>query len=287
MNRIFIKLIAVAMFFAAFSCSTSRTLSLKWATMNVRYDNPADSLNNWNYRKDSVAAFIKRQNIDVIGLQEVRNNQLEDLKLRLPEYAEVGVGRDDGKTAGEYAPIFYKKDKFDLLDSKTFWLSQYPDSAGFVGWDGACTRIATWAKLKNRENGQVVFAINTHLDHVGVDARKKGALLIIEQIKKLAEGMPVVLTGDFNVPETSEVYSIITNNEFKFNDAQKVAETTSGPKYTFHNFGKSPLKKREKIDYIFVTPEVTVKNSSIEQETAEDNFFLSDHNPQVVTLEIR
>ena len=124
------------------SCQSPQpTSEITWSTFNIRYDNPYDSLNSWTYRKDTVANFIKAQNLDIVGMQEVLHHQLEDLKARLPEYAEVGVGREDGKTQGEYAPLFYKKDRFELLDNNTFWLSQYPDSVGFIGWDGACTRI--------------------------------------------------------------------------------------------------------------------------------------------------
>ena len=139
------------------ACQEKKTekITVNWATFNIRYDNPADSLNNWKYRKDTVAAFIKANQLDIVGMQEVLHNQLEDLKQRLPEYAEVGVGREDGKTQGEYAPLFYRKDRFEALDSNTFWLSQYPDSVGFIGWDGACTRIATWAKLKDRKTGKI------------------------------------------------------------------------------------------------------------------------------------
>lgn len=166
------------------------TSEITWSTFNIRYDNPYDSLNSWTYRKDTVANFIKAQNLDIVGMQEVLHHQLEDLKARLPEYAEVGVGREDGKTQGEYAPLFYKKDRFELLDNNTFWLSQYPDSVGFIGWDGACTRIATWAKLKDKTNGKIFMAINTHFDHVGTEARKKGALLIIEKIKEIVGDQP-------------------------------------------------------------------------------------------------
>ena len=170
-----------ALFWAA-SCSEPAKTELNWATFNVRYDNPGDSLNNWKNRKDRVAAFVKEQKLDIVGMQEVLHNQLEDLKERLPEYAEVGVGRKDGKTRGEYSPLFFRKDRFELLDSNTFWLSQYPDSVGFIGWDGACCRIATWAKLRDRQSGKVFMAVNTHFDHVGTQARTQSALLIIEKI---------------------------------------------------------------------------------------------------------
>ena len=127
-------IVADSLSVATLSCTTQQhPTEVTWGTFNIRYDNPGDSLNNWQYRKDNVAQFIKSQDIDIVGMQEVLHNQLEDLKSRLPEYAEVGVGREDGKTKGEYSPLFYKKDRFEVLDSNTFWLSQYPDSVGFMG----------------------------------------------------------------------------------------------------------------------------------------------------------
>lgn len=264
--------------------SFAQTIQVKWATFNIRYDNPADGQNNWRFRKDKVSDFIKKNLIDIVGMQEVLHNQLEDLKTRLPEYAEVGVGRDDGKTKGEYAPIFFRKDKFELLDSHTFWLSQYPDSAGFIGWDGACTRIATWAKLKDKKTGKVFMAINTHFDHVGTEARKNSALLIIKKIKEIVGNQPAVLTGDFNVSEKWEAYKTITTNAFVMKDAYKITKKKEGVAYTFHNFGREPMAKREKIDYIFVTPQITVSDVYIPQEAKGPTGYLSDHNPHVATL---
>ena len=108
--------------------TSQQPITVNWGTFNIRYDNPDDQENNWKFRKDRVATFIQQEKLDIVGMQEVLHNQLEDLKTRLPEYAEVGIGREDGKQQGEYAPIFYRKDRFKLLDSNTFWLSQYPDS---------------------------------------------------------------------------------------------------------------------------------------------------------------
>lgn len=264
--------------------SIAQTIQVKWATFNVRYDNPADGLNNWKYRKDKVAGFIKSQHIDIVGMQEVLHNQLEDLKARLPEYAEVGVGRDDGKTKGEYSPLFYRKDKFELLDSHTFWLSQYPDSVGFIGWDGACTRIATWAKLKDKKTGKIFMAVNTHFDHVGTEARKNSALLIIKKIQEIVGDRPAVLTGDFNVSEKWEAYKTITTNKFVMKDAYKIAKKREGVNYTWQDFGKEPLNKREKIDFIFVTPQISVLDAYIPKEAKGPTGYLSDHNPHVATL---
>lgn len=270
----------------AVSCSPAqnKVSEITWATFNIRYDNPADSLNNWQYRKDSVASFIRFQDIDIVGMQEVLHNQLEDLKARLPEYAEVGVGREDGKTKGEYAPIFFKKDRFEILDSNTFWLSQYPDSIGFIGWDGACTRIATWAKLKDKRNGKIFMAVNTHFDHVGTEARRKGALLIIDKIKEIVGNKPAVITGDFNVNESSEAYKTLTTNSFVLKDAHKEAEVKEGVDYTFHDFGRIKPASCEKIDFIFITPNIKVSSSYIPEEADEKGKFLSDHNPEVVHL---
>lgn len=258
---------------------------INWATFNIRYANPADSLDSWEYRKDTVASFILANDLDIVGMQEVLHRQMEDLKERLPEYEAVGVGRDDGKQGGEYAPLFFKKDRFEVMDSNTFWLSQYPDSVGFIGWDGACCRIATWAKLKDKQTGQVFMAVNTHFDHVGVEARKNGALLIIEKIKEIVGEQPAVLTGDFNVTDESEAYTTLVSNEFVLKDAQKIAKTVEGVDYTFHNFGRIPAAECNKIDFIFVTPQIQVERSFIPQNVeGQPGKNLSDHNPQVVKL---
>lgn len=265
----------------------AEALNIKWATMNIRLDTPVDSMNNWKYRKDAVAEFIKEQDIDIIGMQEVLHKQLKDLKKRLPEYAEVGVGRENGAKKGEYAPLFFKKDKFEVLDSNTFWLSQYPDSVGFIGWDGACTRIATWVKLKDKKSGKIFMAVNTHFDHVGVEARKKGALLIIDKIKEIVGDKPAVLTGDFNVNNKSEAYNTITQNSFVLKDAFQSTENKSGVDYTFHDFGRIEKSKCEMIDFIFVTPQIKVNSVFIPEEPVKGKgvTFLSDHNPQIAELE--
>ncbi len=256
-----------------------------WATFNVRYDNPGDSLNSWPYRRDTVCGFIRTRGLDVVGMQEVLHGQLEDLKAGLPGYAAVGVGRDDGKQAGEYSPLFYRADKFELLDSSTFWLSQYPDSAGFIGWDGACTRIATWAKLRDRATGKVFMAVNTHFDHVGTEARRQGALLIIRRIKDIVGDRPAVLTGDFNVNDRSEAYRTLTTNDFVLRDAYKIADRRTGPAYTFHDFGREPMERREKIDFIFVTPQIKVLRADIAPNPETPTGYLSDHNPHMALLE--
>ncbi len=264
-------------------CVAGKQTDVRWATFNVRYDNPDDSLNAWAYRKDRVCRFIEDKQLDIIGMQEVLHNQFLDLRAGLPEYEGIGVGRDDGATAGEYAPLFYRKDKFEVLESNTFWLAENPDSVGMMGWDAACVRIATWATLKDKSTGKVFMAVNTHFDHVGEEARRQSALLIIRKIKEIVGDRPAVVTGDFNVTDASEAYKTMTTNEFVLKDAYKTAGEVSGVGYTFHDFARIPPAECEKIDFIFVTPQITVKSSEIPAEVPD--ALLSDHNPQLAELE--
>ena len=267
------------------SCTSPKTSQIRLATFNLRYDNPGDSLNAWQYRKDSVCAFIRDKQFDVLGMQEVLEHQLKDLLTCLNGYASVGVGRDDGKMQGEYAPILYRTDKYDLLDSNTFWLCENPDSVGKLGWDAACTRIATWAKLKDKTAGKEFLIVNTHFDHVGTEARRNSALLIISKIKEIAGELPSILTGDFNVSEEWEAYKTITTNEFVLKDAWKIAGHTFGVNYTFQDFGRQPEAEREKIDFIFVTPQVKVLDAEVVSSVLTDSTYLSDHNPHFADIE--
>ena len=257
----------------------SENATLKVATFNIRYDNSGDGDNRWEVRKDSVPALISAQGWDIVGMQEVLHHQLQDILQRLPGYRHVGVGRDDGKTQGEYAPILYDTLRVKLLDSHTFWLSQYPDSAGFIGWDGACTRIATWAKFEDKRDGKKFLFVNTHFDHVGKEAMRNAAHLISQRIKALAKGLPVILTGDFNVTADSEPYRILTADPAFLQDLYRKSPVKEGPIYTYHNFGRLAPEQRTKIDYIFVSPQVHIFQTGIMQETSGTTEHISDHNP--------
>ncbi|MEG0889124.1 MULTISPECIES: endonuclease/exonuclease/phosphatase family protein [Bacteroides] len=255
-------------------------------SFNIRYDNPEDSLNNWLYRKDRVANAIHFYDADIVGTQEVLNNQLKDLKRHLPEYGVIGVGREDGKEKGEYSALWYKKDRFALLDSGTFWLSETPHVAGSKGWDGACERIASWAKLKDRASGKEYFALNTHLDHVGVVARREGVTLILDQVNKLSSGLPIIVTGDFNAEPESDVIKHVTDSTVQkhLTNARSVSPVIYGPAWSFHDFGKIPYDKRPLIDYVFVNNRLKVLRYGVLAET-ENDAFLSDHAPVLVTVE--
>ncbi|MFA6872476.1 MAG: endonuclease/exonuclease/phosphatase family protein [Bacteroidaceae bacterium] len=250
---------------------------LRIGTFNIRYDNPKDGINRWSMRKDSIYCFLGKKQPDIIGLQEVLHHQLQDLLTAMPNYESVGVGRDDGKTKGEYAPILYRKDKYQLLNSSTFWLSEHPESAS-RGWDAACTRIATWALLKDKLTGHSFFILNTHFDHIGTEARRQSALLILKQVQKFAGNYPALITGDLNISDQEEAYQIITSNAFMLKDCWKIALRKEGPEYTFQDFGKRPKDKCKKIDFIFVTPQITVTHAEIIPSALSNLMYLSDHN---------
>ncbi|MBR6140183.1 MAG: endonuclease/exonuclease/phosphatase family protein [Bacteroidaceae bacterium] len=277
------------------NCKTvkSSNCQIRWCTFNIRLQNDGDEKAGvgWSVRKDRVADYIKEKHIDIIGMQEVLHPQLEDLLERLPEYDYVGVGRHDGKQAGEYSPIFYLKEKFEVLEKGNFWLSETPDVPGSKGWDAALERVASYAKLRDKVTGKVFMAVNTHFDHVGVVARRESAKLIMRKIQDIVGSQPAVVTGDFNVTEDDEAYATMLGGEMvngkmvncKLHDAYHMTPNHTGTTYTWHQFCQLPPLKRAKIDFIFITPTIRVNHSHIEIPNTE--ALLSDHNPHWADLE--
>lgn len=255
-------------------------------SFNVRYDNPGDSLNNWRFRKDRVANAIRFYDAEIVGTQEVLHGQLLDLQQRLPEYGVVGVGREDGKEKGEYSALWYKKDRFEVMDSGNFWLSETPEVAGSKGWDGDCERIAAWVRLKDKATGKVILALNTHLDHVGEVARREGVALVLDRAEALGEGARIVVTGDFNAGPESEVIRQVTDTAQPkhLTDARMVSPIVYGPDWTFHDFGRWPQEKRERIDYVFLGEGWKVTRYGVLAEL-DNEGYLSDHNPVLVTIQ--
>jgi endonuclease/exonuclease/phosphatase family metal-dependent hydrolase len=269
------------------SCKSAQ-LELNVMTFNIRLDTSSDSLNAWMYRKDVAARIIKNQDADIVGTQEVLINQLNDLKSRLPEYNSLGVGRADGKEKGEFSAILYKKDRFKVIDSGTFWLSETPEVPGVKGWDAACERIATWGILEDIKSGKQFFAMNTHLDHIGKIARSEGVNLILDRIGKLNKGLSVILTGDFNIrPDNPAIERVIDkSNPNHLVHTKDVAETKSGLQGTFHGYGKIPEERRSFIDYIFVGESTKVLSHNVIPEEL-DGVYISDHAPVAAKIRLK
>jgi len=270
------------------SCKESKPIELNVMSFNIRYDNPEDSLNNWQYRKDVAVQTIKDQHADIVGTQEVLVNQLNDLKAGLPNYSSIGVGRQDGMEQGEYSAILYRKDRLKEVESGYFWLSETPEVAGSKGWDGACERIATWAVLEDIASKKQFFFINTHLDHVGKVARQEGVTLLLDREVALSKGLPVIMTGDFNATPDSDVIKHVTDasDPNHLAHAKNIALEKSGADWTFHGFGRVPLKKRSFIDYIFVKPDTKVLKHAVLPEEV-NGTFISDHAVVTARIEIK
>ncbi len=280
--KIVLILVACFVLFCDF-ISAEPPQQLKIATFNIRLDTPVDGINTWSLRKDSVCAFLQRSELAFFGLQEVKHNQLVDLQSCLSNFSSVGVGRDDGKEGGEYSPLFYDTQRFLLLASNTFWLSEAPDKPGVKGWDAAFPRIVTWAKLKDKCSQKEIYVFNTHFDHQGVEARRQSALLIQQKVSEIAPNGEVVILGDFNSTPTEEAYKTMVAADKGFADSRLVAPSKSGELWSFHGFGSVKPEERELIDFIFIKGGLAVMkyaNPFIENT----GHYLSDHNPILVTL---
>jgi endonuclease/exonuclease/phosphatase family metal-dependent hydrolase len=256
--------------------------TMKVATYNIRYDNAQDTANAWQDRLPHLANLIRFQDFDVLGTQEVLFSQLQDLAARLPGYAHVGVGREDGKQAGEFSAIFYKKDKYRLLQQGTFWLSMTSTTPS-KGWDAALPRICTWGQLQEKSTGFTFYLFNTHFDHKGVEARKESAKLILSKMKATAGTAPAILTGDFNVDQRDETYTIL-HTAGRLHDAYTVAQVVYAPNGTFNGF--EPKRNTDaRIDHIFLSPAFTATRYGILTETYGGGKTPSDHYP--VAVEVR
>jgi endonuclease/exonuclease/phosphatase family metal-dependent hydrolase len=263
-------------------------LKLNVMTFNIRMDTPVDSFNAWPNRKEFAAACIDFYETDIVGLQEVLHHQLDDLKRFLPGYEALGAGRYDGKTQGEYSAIMYRKERFDVLESETFWLSENPQAVGVKGWDAACERIVTWAHFKDKQTGKDFYFANTHFDHVGKVARRESSTLLLSKLNEMTNDKPVIVTGDFNSVATGEAIKTLTDESSPgyLRNAYDLATLKYGPGWSFHNFGRTPLDRRVIIDYIFVRGNVKISRHGIIYDVKDNGLYLSDHNPVLCTIDL-
>ena len=278
MKRIFILLLAAFMLIpAGSSAKNEKNSGLKVISYNIRVGSAGDGTNSWQYRYPASAMMIDDQKPDIFGLQEALSYQKEYLEEILPDYKSVGVPRDDGKKEGEIMAIFWNKKTVKLLKWGTYWLSETPDKPSF-GWDAECRRTATWALMKDKKTGRKFFYVNTHLDHVGWEARKNGLALIVRNIAEMnPEGFPMVLTGDFNMrierPEFDDLKKQMKN-------AREVAFTTDHHN-TFNGWGK---EKESIIDYIWFSGFSSCTEYSTITKPYNNRTFISDHYPISATL---
>lgn len=279
------QLVLIACMICTVCSNAAQAQQLNVATYNIRYDNRGDSLDPWSTRKDLVTNMIRFYDFDVFGVQEALANQMDDLQQNLQEYGHVGNGRDDGKRAGEYAAIFYKKDRFKLLQHGMFWLSPTDTEHPNKGWDAALPRICTWASFEDKKSGFKFYHFNTHFDHKGIEARKESAKLILAKIKSIAGNAPVIFSGDLNVDQNNESYKVIvTSGNMK--DAYATAKIRLGDNQTFNAFRPVLSKGDARIDHIFLTPEFNVQRYGILTNSSLGHYP-SDHFPVMITVTVK
>lgn len=262
----------------------SNAQSLKVMTYNIRLDVASDGLNNWNLRKDFFTSQIQFYEPDILGVQEARPNQVIDIASSLNQYDAIGIGRD-GIGQGESSNIFYKKDRFSLKESDTFWLSETPNEIS-KGWDAAYNRVCTYGLFKDLQTKKLFWIFNTHLDHIGAEARTKGIELILSKIKELnTKKYPVIFMGDFNSePNESRIVAL----KQLMDDASEVSiEKPFGPLGTFNNF-KHNESVTQLIDYIFITKNSTLKVKKYAVLSDSKNLmYPSDHLPVYVEINFK
>lgn len=255
-------------------------------SFNIRYNSPNDGINIWDNRKDMAADVFMDYKIDIAGLQEVTKVQLDDLNNRLPDYAYIGVGRNDGKSGGEHCPIYYNKNNLTLLEHGTQWLSETPDVIGSKGWDAALPRIFTWGKFKNNTNGEIFYFINTHFDHRGKLARLQSSTLLMSKVNELTDGKSaIIITGDFNYTKDSDGYRIMTSTEniISFNDTKEITQTPfTGKPHSSNGFREREVTRI--IDFVFVSEGIKTKKYDI-LVIKKDSVYVSDHYPVFSTIE--
>jgi endonuclease/exonuclease/phosphatase family metal-dependent hydrolase len=252
------------------------------ATYNLRNSHADDGPNAWPARKDMVKALIRYHEFDIIGTQEGYADQIADL-AQMEEFDHVGVGRDDGKSAGEHSAIFFRKSRFALLGKGDFWLSETPERPSF-GWDARCChRLVSWARLRDRSSARVLFVFSLHFDHEGELARRASADLVLRKIAGIARGEPAICVGDFNsTPDTVQIRTMSK----AMRDARQASKAPPyGPAGTFNGFrwNEAPA---ERIDYVFVDRHFDVLKYAVLSDSL-DQRYPSDHFPVVARIEFK
>jgi endonuclease/exonuclease/phosphatase family metal-dependent hydrolase len=251
-------------------------------SFNIRYGTASDSDDAWPLRRERTFTVIRDAAPDLLSLQEALRFQLDELGAAFPAYREIGVGREDGKTAGEYAAILYRADRLAADSVGTFWLSDTPEVPGSMSWGNRITRIATWALLRDRTSGARLAVINVHLDHESQPSRERGVALVLERLRRLAPGLPVVFTGDFNAGEDNAAVAAVRADGFA--DTFRVRHPDAAFPGTFSAFrGDSTGPK---IDYVFVRGPWDVTDAAIVR-ARPGGRDASDHFAVTAVLRVR
>lgn len=248
------------------NCQSYRPTTINVASYNLRQANSGDSANGngWGQRYPVIAQMVQFHDFDIFGTQECFLHQLQDMKKSLPGYDYIGVGRDDGKEKGEHSAIFYRTDKFEVIEKGDFWLSETPDVPG-KGWDAVLPRVCSWGHFKCKDTGFEFLFFNLHMDHVGKQARVESAFLVQKKMEELGANLPAILTGDFNVDQTHQSYDALVSKGVLC-DAYEKADFRYATNGTFNSFDPNNFTE-SRIDHVFVSPVFHVKKYGVLTDT--------------------
>ncbi len=264
-------------------------------TFNIRYGKAKDGPNHWDLRHELVFDVIRDHRPHVVGMQEVQQRQLLELKAEFPRYEALGVARKDGKTAGEYTTIFYDRARLTSLDSGTFWFSDTPEVPGSRSWGNQIARICTWSRFRDRRDGRTFYFYNMHFDHQSGPSRERSAELLAHRVDaREFSGDPVIIMGDLNAGEHSATLRFLLGKTaraqttvadagdrpppptLELQDAFDVANPNAKPDGTFNAF--KGILASQRIDWILVSPAFTVDAAAIIRDN-DNGRYPSDHYP--------
>ncbi len=269
--------------FLVWSQAPSDRLEIKVLSLNVRYDNERDGPDKWLNRRETMKDFLLAEKPDFLGVQEALANQVDFLAEALRGYGHIGVGRDDGERGGEFMTLYYDASRWSLVYGTTFWLSEAPD-APTMGWDAACYRVCTYGIFANGA-GDTIVVNNTHLDHIGKEARRNSVIQLADHFDHYNRVYPALLMGDFNFEPTDPLYDDMSARMTDiYTIAEEVIYTQAG---TFNGFklDKEPLQR---IDYIWLDADKwDVQRYEHRVVLTSQGRHMSDHFPVIGRLKLK
>ena len=272
--------------------SAAQCRELRVMTFNIRYGSAPDGQDQWSNRRQTLFDLIARNRPDIVGLQEALRFQIGEILAAAPGYQTFGVGREDGKEAGEHSAVLYRTERLAVAEHSDFWFSDTPEAPGSRSWGNEITRICSWGRFTDRVTGKSFYLYNLHLDHLSQPSREKSAVLLMERISSRGSPDPVIVTGDFNAGESNPALRYLKGEaviegaarpEIAFRDSFRALHPDATEVGTYHAF-KGTLTG-DKIDYILIGPSIDVREASILRDE-QGGHYPSDHFPVTATLRL-
>lgn len=269
--------------------SFSGSDNVKVMTFNIRKPTTWDRWHSWKQRKEMVIDTLRSNAADIIGLQEAENDQVWDIQRAMPQYNNYAVGRNDGSRKGETCAIFYRKERFTVLDSGTFWFSNTPAVPGSKDWGNMWPRICSWVRLIDKTAGKNFYVYNIHLDNLSGNSRELSARLLAGKIAARKTRDPFIVMGDFNMEANDPAMQYLqdANNSTPYlhmRDAWSSVhfrERRIGTRHGWEGDTSGPM-----IDHIRLCENTIPLDVQVDRRQY-DGRYPSDHFPVVAKIQFR